>query len=65
MKIVVVNQQTAFVRHWFRWYNVKRSGEDWRPLEIGKRYVKPRTIDEIAQGIEKAAKAKREQKAVR
>lgn len=56
MKIVVINQQTAFVRHWFKWYRVMRSGEDWRPLETGKRYIKPKTFDQMVKGIERATK---------
>jgi hypothetical protein len=45
MKIIVLTQQTAFVRHWFKWYRVQRAGEDWRPLEVGKQYVKPKKFD--------------------
>lgn len=56
MKIVVINNQTAFVRHWLRWFRVKRAGEDWRELEIGKRYVKPKTIEDIAKGLDRATK---------
>lgn len=53
MKIVPITQQTAFVRHWFRWYTVQRAGEDWRPLEIGKKYVKPKTTEQITASLNK------------
>lgn len=53
MKLVVINQATVFARHWGRWYRVQRSGEDWRPLEIGKRYVKEKTITEISKELNK------------
>lgn len=51
MKLVVINQATVFARHWGRWYRVQRSGEDWRPLEIGKKYVKSPTTDEITENL--------------
>lgn len=53
MKIVVITQQTAFVRHWGKWYTVQRAGEDWRPLEIGKKYVKPKSITQISKELNK------------
>lgn len=53
MKIVVITQQTAFVRHWFRWYRVQRAGEDWQSLEIGKKYVKPKTLKQISDELNK------------
>lgn len=57
MKIVPITQQTAFVRHWFKWYRVQRAGEDWRKLEIGKEYVKPKKFD-IDRTIQKLEKHK-------
>lgn len=53
MKLVVINQATVFARHWGRWYRVQRSGEDWRPLEIGKKYIKEKTITEISKELNK------------
>lgn len=55
MKIVPITQQTAFVRHWFRWYRVQRAGEDWRRLEIGRPYQKPKrfNLDKVAKELEK------------
>ena len=59
MKIVVINQMTAWARVWvwkkfrFVWYRVGRSGEDWRPLEIGKAYVKPKSVKQIADELNK------------
>ena len=41
MKVYVINQKIAFVRHWGKWYRVLRAGEDWRKLDIGKKYIKP------------------------
>lgn len=55
MKIVVINQQVVMVRHWLKWYRVARSLEDWRAIEI-KKYEKPKTISDMAAGLEKAAK---------
>jgi hypothetical protein len=54
-----LTQQTAFVAVWdwkkFRtvYYKVGRGGEDWRPLEIGKQYVKPKSITQIAADLNK------------
>lgn len=56
MKIVVVNQKVAFVRHWFKWFRVQRAGEDWRPLEIGKKYEKTEKFD-LDKTVEKLKKA--------
>lgn len=59
MRIVVINQMTAWVRvfSWkrfrFVWYRVGRSGEDWRLLEVGKQYVKPKTLKQIADELNK------------
>ena len=57
MKIVPVTQQTAFVRLWGKWWTVQRAGDDWRPLEIGKKYVKPQKQDDIATITKKLKKA--------
>jgi hypothetical protein len=54
-----LTQQTAFVAVWdwkkFRtvYYKVGRGGEDWRPLEIGKPYVKQKSIEQIAKDLGK------------
>lgn len=61
MKIVVINQMTAWARvfQWkrfrFVWYRVGRSGEDWRILEIGKKYEKPQKFDfdKVAKKLQK------------
>lgn len=53
MKIVVISQKTAFVRHWFKWYKVQRSGEDWRPLPIGKKYEKEFDIEKVSKSLQK------------
>lgn len=59
MRIIVINQMTAWVRvfNWkrfrFVWYRVGRSGEDWRLLEVGKQYVKPKTVKQIADELNK------------
>jgi hypothetical protein len=45
VKIVVISQQSAFVRHYGRWYRVQRAGEDWKRLPIGQKYVKPKKFD--------------------
>lgn len=61
MKIIVLTQQTAFVRvwswkrFWFQWYRVQRAGEDWRPLEVGKQYIKPKKFD-LEKTADKLAK---------
>ena len=62
MKVIVINQKVAFARHWFKWYRVQRAGEDWRPLAIGKPYVKPKTIEQIAKDLEKGHKRLTQQK---
>lgn len=54
MRIVVITQQTVFIRHWFRWYRVQRAGEDWRPLEIGKKYEKPFDLEKTAKALSKS-----------
>lgn len=51
MRIIVVNQKVAFVRHWFRWYRVQRGGVDWRRIEI-KPYFKEKSIDDITKNLQ-------------
>lgn len=51
MRVIPINQMTTWARVWswkrfrFVWYRVGRAGEDWRPLEIGQAYVKPKKFD--------------------
>lgn len=52
MKSIQINQKVTLIRHWGRWYNVQRGGEDWKPLQI-KRYVKQKSIAEMAEGLRK------------
>lgn len=58
MKLVVINQKVTFARHWGKWYRVARSGEDWRKLEIGKKYEKEEKfdLDKVAEKLKKAGK---------
>lgn len=58
MKVIVINQQVVMVRHWMKWYRVARSLEDWRIVEI-KKYQKPKSLTEMAAGLEKSAQKKR------
>lgn len=51
MKVVVINQKITWARHWGRWYIVQRAGEDWRPLPIGKKYMKLPGSDSIKQAL--------------
>ena len=57
MKAIIINQKVTLIRHWFRWYNVQRGGEDWRKLKI-TRYVKPKSIGEIAAALQKSHPSK-------
>lgn len=52
MKAIIINQKVTLIRHWFKWYNVQRGGEDWRPLKIS-RYVKEKSIGQIAADLKK------------
>jgi hypothetical protein len=52
VKIVVINQKVAFVRHWFKWYRVLRAGEDWRELAIGQKYQKPFDLKNASKKLE-------------
>lgn len=59
LRVIPVNQMTTWVRvwHWKRfrtvWYRVGRSGEDWREMEVGKRYQKQKSMEQIANDLSK------------
>lgn len=60
MKVIVLNDKSAIIRHWWRWYHVQRNGTRWQLLDPiimhGKPLKFPNSIDHAAESLSKAGK---------
>lgn len=52
VRVIEISGKVFFVRHWFRWYRVQRSGTDWQKLKIQKR-VMPFSVEKAARSLQK------------
>lgn len=53
MKVIPVSADVSFIRHWFRWYQVTRFGDEWRRLRF-RPYTKKATIESAAASLRKS-----------
>lgn len=53
MKVIELSNKVFLTRHWFKWYFVKRGGQEWEPVGHPKnrKRTKPFSIEKAAAGL--------------
>ena len=60
MRVIELSNKVFLTRHWFKWYFVKRGGQEWEPVgrpKDRKRTPKPKEFDIAATAKALAAKS--------
>lgn len=51
MKVIELSNKVFLTRHWFKWYFVKRGGQEWEPVGKPKNRKRTKSMNDIMKNF--------------